>query len=74
MKRTQIRALTLAILLTLILCLLPAMAGAYHLEPEKLEFTVGNIRNYHSGVYLTREMLRQSVRRFHLGRRARNAV
>ena len=44
MKRTQIRALTLAILLTLILCLLPAMAGAYHLEPEKLEFTVGEYK------------------------------
>lgn len=41
MKRIQIRALTLAILLTLTLCLLPAMAGAYHLKPEKLEFTVG---------------------------------
>ena len=44
MKRTQIRALTLAILLTLTLCLLPAMAGAYHLEPEKLEFTVGEYK------------------------------
>ncbi len=41
MKRTQIRALTLAILLTLTLCLLPAAAGAYHLKPEKLEFIVG---------------------------------
>ena len=41
MKRTQIRALTLAILLTLALCLLPAMAGAYHLEPAELTFTVG---------------------------------
>lgn len=44
MKRTQIRALTLAILLTLTLCLLPAMAGAYHLKPGKLEFTVGEYK------------------------------
>ena len=41
MKRTQVRALTLAILLTLTLCLLPTMAGALRLEPAKLEFTVG---------------------------------
>ncbi len=41
MKRIQIRALTLAILLTLTLCLLPAAAGAYHLEPAELKFTVG---------------------------------
>ena len=41
MKRIQIRALTLAILLTLALCLLPTMAGAYHLEPAELKFTVG---------------------------------
>ena len=41
MKRIQIRALTLAILLTLTLCLLPAAAGAYSLTKDKLEFTVG---------------------------------
>ena len=41
MKRTQVRALTLAILLTLTLCLLPTVAGALRLEPAKLEFTVG---------------------------------
>ena len=41
MKRIQIRALTLAILLTLTLCLLPAAAGAIYLDKTKLEFTVG---------------------------------
>ena len=44
MKRIQIRALTLAILLTLTLCLLPAAAGAYHLEPAELKFTVGEYK------------------------------
>ena len=44
MKRIQIRALTLAILLTLTLCLLPAMAGAYSLTKDKLEFTVGEYK------------------------------
>ena len=41
MKRIQIRALTLAILLTLTLCLLPAAAGAYKLDRDELRFTVG---------------------------------
>ena len=41
MKRTQVRALTLAILLTLTLCLLPTVAGAYKLDRDELRFTVG---------------------------------
>ena len=44
MKRIQIRALTLAILLTLTLCLLPAAAGAIYLDKTELEFTVGEPR------------------------------
>ena len=64
MKRTQIRALTLAILLTLTLCLLPAAAGAYHLKPEKLEFIVGEYDELNSGMSLAREKLMQTVIRF----------
>ena len=45
MKRTQVRALTLAILLTLTLCLLPTVAGAVYLEPTELEFIVGEPAN-----------------------------
>ena len=45
MKRTQVRALTLAILLTLTLCLLPTVAGAVTLSKNRLEFTVGEYKD-----------------------------
>ena len=45
MKRTQVRALTLAILLTLTLCLLPTVAGAVTLRKNRLEFTVGEYKD-----------------------------
>ncbi len=41
MKRTQVRALTLAILLTLTLCLLPAAAGAVSLSRDQLDLKLG---------------------------------
>ena len=44
MKRTQVRALTLAILLTLTLCLLPTVAGAVTLSKTDWNLPSGNIR------------------------------